>query len=601
MHTPSPVRRRQTRHNRRLQALLALAAGLVPVLALPAAAAAHLTVLRPNPSSSVTFYGHGGYSSDGGYPGSVVRAEVPAGSTVVQAYLYGTYDTYSGSGVLSASQRTIELEGQQVETTEIEEHQWCASCYLPSTRADVTAQVAEAVGSGGAVTSFKVGRSGVTEQEELEGSTALQGVALVVIYENPSSPLESVAILDGAADSAGDVAKLDFVAPLDTGAPGFAAQMAIGDGYSYQNGGSTHACGPAPQDSIIEVDSKRLTSCAGGSDDGEVYPEHLITVGGIGDSLEDPSNPFTTTEGEEDELYTLTPFLENGETELTIETKNPSGDDDLFLAVIEITADASVGVGAETPPPAAPEPITPPSIPSSAPAEGSTLTAQPGTYSGGETYTYQWQSCTSTEASSCTNITGASSLEYTPGPSLVGSYLRFVVIAANTGGSTTEYSAIVGPVYRPVETTGGEEPAKSGGKEGSKEETTVELTGGLGSNPTNTTSGTASPVAIVASNNAHPSTLACTSQRTEQIHWLVARRVHPVLELVLLDGIVYKRLLGNARSLAVSLVGRGPGAVTVTIVAITRTDVRYSATRTYKPCLASSTHPMLRSRYLEKG
>jgi len=575
---------------------LALATGLVLALALPAGAAAHLTVLRPNPSSSVTFYGHGGYSSDGGYPGSVVRAEIPAGSTVVQAYLYGTYDTYSGSGVLSASQRTIELEGQQVETTEIEEHQWCPGCYLPSTRANVTAQVAEKVGSGGGITSFEVGRSGVTEQEELAGRTALQGVALVVIYENPDSPLESVAILDGAADSAGDVAKLEFVAPLDTSTPGFAAQMAIGDGYSYQNQGSTHACGPAQQDSIIEVDSKRLTSCAGGSDDGEVFPEHLITVGGIGDSLEDPSNPYTTTEGEEAELYTLTPFLASGETELTIETKNPSDDDDLFLAVIEITADASVGIGSETPPTPAPEPVTPPSIPSSSPTEGASLEAQPGTYSGGETYTYQWQSCTSIEASSCTNITGASSLEYTPGPSVIGSYLRFVVTATNTGGSITDYSAIVGPVHLTVETTGGEEPAKSGGKE----ETTVELARGLGSSPTNTTFGTTSPVTIVASNNAHPSTPACTSQRNEQIHWLVARRVHPVRELVLLDGTVYKRLPDNARSLAVSLVGRGPGAVTVTIVAITRQHVRYSATRTYRPCLASSAHPVLRNRYLEK-
>jgi hypothetical protein len=596
MPTPPPFPRRQTRHSR-LRALLALTSALALALALPAGAAAHLTVLRPSPSSSVTFYGHGGYSSDGGYPGSVVRAEVPAGSTVVQAYLYGTYDTYSGSGVLNASQRTIELEGRQVEATEIEEHEWCPSCFLPSTRANVTAQVAEKVGSGGAVTSFNVGRSGVSEQEELEGTTALQGVALVVIYENSASPLESIAILDGAADSAGDVAKLQFVAPLDTSAPGFAAQMAIGDGYSYQNQGSTHECGPSPQDSIIEVDSKRLTSCAGGSDDGETSPEHLITVGGIGDTPQDPSNPYTTTEGEEAELYTLTPFLTSGETELTIETKNPSGDDDLFLAVIEITADASVGIGSETPPTPAPEPVTPPSIASSSPTEGVSVEAQPGTYNGGETYTYQWQSCTSTEASSCANIPGASSTEYTPGPGVVGSYLRFVVTATNTGGSITDYSTIVGPVHVPVEPHGGEEPVKPGGKE----ETTVELTTGLGSSPTGATPGPAAPVAIVAANGADPSTPACTSRRTEQIHWLVARRVHPVRELVLLDGSVYERLPGNARSLAVSLVGRGPGTVTVAIIAITRPGARYSATRTYKPCLASSTHPVLGKRYLEKG
>ena len=53
----------------------------------PSTAGASLSVLRPSPSDATTFYGHGGYSTDGGYPGVVVRAEVPAGSTVEQAYL----------------------------------------------------------------------------------------------------------------------------------------------------------------------------------------------------------------------------------------------------------------------------------------------------------------------------------------------------------------------------------------------------------------------------------------------------------------------------------------------------------------------------------
>ena len=521
---------------------------------IPGVADAHLTVLRPSPSDAVTFHGHGGYSTDGGYPGSVVRAEVPAGSTVEQAYLYGTYATYSAQP-LTSPQRTIDFDGTNVEMTEIEND----GGILPSTRANVTAQVAAKVQGGGGITSF-----GVDSNPDPGRYQGYQGAALVVIYSNPSSPLESIAVLDGAASSAGDTATLNFASPLNTATPGFSSTMAIGDGFSYQGTAHSHSCGPVQQDSWIKVNEALLTSCAGGDDDGDPNFEYLITVGGIGDSSNDPSNPSTTTEGTEDELYSLTPFLHNGDTQLTIKTANPSGDDDLFLAVIAITANASAGVGSESAPPAAgeaPEVISPPLATSTTgpPQVSGTITAQKGSYSGAESYTYQWQLCSTSEAASCTYIVGANGLEYTPGPADAGHYLRFVVTAVNATGSTVASSVLVGPVGAAAAAT---------------------------------------PLTITQSLPQASVTRLCTSERVETIHWRTRTGVHLKHILITLNGNTLYRLGGRSHRAVVSLIGRGPGAARVLIEGTSDSGREYRALRTYEPCIPGKGHRRLRSTTL---
>ena len=80
--------------------------------------------------------------------------------------------------------------------------------------------------------------------------------------------------------------------------------------------------------------------CAGSFDDG-VQGEtssSLITVGGVGDSTDNPTPPDNPPS--DDELYNLEPFLVQGDTQLTVTSSNPSQDDNLFLAVIEISAQA---------------------------------------------------------------------------------------------------------------------------------------------------------------------------------------------------------------------------------------------------------------------
>ena len=64
-------------------------------------------------------------------------------------------------------------------------------------------------------------------------------------------------------------------------------------------------------------------------------------MGGVGDLTDNPVDPNNQT-GVDDELYNLSPFLAQGVTSIEVKTSNPSQDDDLFLAVISISARATV-------------------------------------------------------------------------------------------------------------------------------------------------------------------------------------------------------------------------------------------------------------------
>ena len=332
MTTPRtrPPRRGRTR-------TLLVAAGMVAALAMvPASAAAALTLLKPSATDPATFSGMGGYSADGlGQltSGGTIQAEVPAGSTVVQAYLYGTYFFTIDPAL---ADRTIDFDGTLVELTKISD----VNTFLATARADVTAQVAAKVGAGGGITNFAINND----------PTSLDGVALVVLYSNPTLPFTTIAVLDGGASQTGDTATFTFAAPLDKTVAGFSARMSLGSGFSFQSGTvDPHECGiDQPQSSLVDINSVRLTSCAGNYDDGDAANGALITVGGVGDSIDNPADPNQQpADGAlprvlDDELYNLEPLLAQGAPSVTISTSNPSQDDNLFLVVIAITARATV-------------------------------------------------------------------------------------------------------------------------------------------------------------------------------------------------------------------------------------------------------------------
>src|SRR5919198_1475328 len=97
-----------------------------------------------------------------------------------------------------------------------------------------------------------------------------------------------------------------------------------------------------------------------------------------------------------------------------------------LTAAVGVTAAVLAAVASA----AAPQNTTPPSISGTA-KEGSTLTANEGTWSNTPTsFTYQWQRCAA-DGNGCGDINGATSKTYTPVGGDVGHALRVVVTAVN--------------------------------------------------------------------------------------------------------------------------------------------------------------------------
>lgn len=302
-------------------------AGIAAAIALAFGATAAHASLTP----FQTFTGNVGYSSDGFGSSSgsgTISALVPVGATVLGAYLYTT--TYAGYN----ASYTSTLNGTNVSYTALAANNPGNGFIGQAARADVTSIVKPLVDTGaGGVYNFRVTESNTSAQD---------GEALVVVYSLPSLPVATFAILDGFAATGGDTTSVNFASPLNTTAPGFFAQMFIGDNFSFDadNGGT--------QVSTISVNGTVITTKAGGYDDGEPANGALITVGGF----DDPFSPFLPTIAQDHERYDLSAFVPNGSSSIVVNTNNPSNDDNIFLAGFYVSGIA----GVNAPPPSTPSP-----------------------------------------------------------------------------------------------------------------------------------------------------------------------------------------------------------------------------------------------------
>jgi hypothetical protein len=169
------------------------------------------------------------------------------------------------------------------------------------------------------------------------------GEALVVVYSLASLPESTVGILDGFSISSGDSFAINFTDPLDPTDPDFFAEMRLGIGFS--------CCS---QTSTVTVNGTMITQNAGNNDDGaQVANGSLITVGGF----DDPFSTLLPTYANDHERYNLVPYVAFGDTTISVNTRNPSGDDNIFLAVFHVAGLA----GINEPPPdgePVPEPMT---------------------------------------------------------------------------------------------------------------------------------------------------------------------------------------------------------------------------------------------------
>ncbi len=272
-------------------------------------------------SASYTATGSINWSIDGvgsnNTPVGTITAIVPAGSTILMARLYtSTWDLSTAPIVVFNGTNYPSGSWTYLGST--------AFGYLHAYRIDVTSQMQAAIGSGSA-SPFTFTVNSETPNNKTDG------VALVIVYANAAEANRQIVIYDGALATTGETFTVNFPESIcDPTYAGFEALLSLGIGFSATEFG---------QYSLVNINGTRLSSSAGGYNDGTNQDGALFTIGGIGDSKTTPPDPYSTTSSD-DELYNLASFLSAGDNSFTVNTVNPSNDDIIFFLGLNTTTDA---------------------------------------------------------------------------------------------------------------------------------------------------------------------------------------------------------------------------------------------------------------------
>lgn len=259
----------------------------------------------------------------GNPPSGTLDIDKPAGATVRSAYFMVASTGFSGYLPVSSD---VTLNGANPTFSA----SVATSISSYTVFGDVTALVKGTIDAAA---------PGVVPISYTEGSSitgGLDGAALVVIFDDPAQATTNTVVLSfGAQSTTGDQFLVSFANPLDLTDPNLRLEMSLAISFGFQ---------PTPQVSLIDVNGTRLTSCAGGQDDGVGSNGGLITIGGTGDSPANPADPFETNcqVRSDDELYDLKPFAKQGDTQMVVNTFNPTNDDNIFLAIFNLTVRAAV-------------------------------------------------------------------------------------------------------------------------------------------------------------------------------------------------------------------------------------------------------------------
>lgn len=258
----------------------------------------------------------------GVYPGNsgIIQVDKPAGATVRKAYMAAATTGFRKHKLVTGD---IKIDGVDVAwgvETPSSIHSW-------NYWADVTSIVKSKIDTAPA------GRVDFTITEADTSNT--EGEVLAVIFDDPSQTSDNtIVILFGAQDIAGDTFAIGLAEPINTSDPNLALDMSLGISYGHQGS----------QYSTVDVNSNRLTTSAGGEDDGASANGALLTVGGLDDSNANPPNPYATPTNprSDDELYNLIPFVSDGDMAINVYTKNPSNDDNIFFASLFLASTTAV-------------------------------------------------------------------------------------------------------------------------------------------------------------------------------------------------------------------------------------------------------------------
>ncbi len=242
----------------------------------------------------------------------IIQVEKPAGATVRSAYMAAASTGWS-SRVLANGD--VKINGAPV----VWSMTTPSSIFSSNHWADVTSIVKTTIDGAPA------GRVNFTITEVNTGG--IDGEILAVIFNDPNQVVtNTIILLFGAQAIAGDTFNIGLAGPLNKSDPNLILDLSLGISFGFQ---------PWGQFSIVEVNSTRMSSSAGGQDDRFVTNGNgaLLTVGGLDDSNANPP-PFAPPASirTDDELYNLLPFVSTGDTAITVFTQNPSTDDNIYFA-----------------------------------------------------------------------------------------------------------------------------------------------------------------------------------------------------------------------------------------------------------------------------
>lgn len=264
----------------------------------------------------------------GGSAVNRVRVEKPAkNAKVVKAYLLSAvhsaiFDTPA------LPNRAVSLDGKAVTWSAVQLNN--VETFIAGA-ADVTKIVRAKLNAA------DPGKVNFTVKEKAGGLAAtdvFDGHVLAVVFSTPDDAKpRTIQLLFGGASPSGDAFGLTLAKPINPKKKVARAEMGLGIAFSIQAGG-------AQQFTAVEVNGKRLTSSAGGEDDGASTAAGRITVGGVGDRPNNPDpNAAPTNPRSDDERYSLLPFLTGKTSAIEVKTFNPSRNNNLFFAWFDLSSD----------------------------------------------------------------------------------------------------------------------------------------------------------------------------------------------------------------------------------------------------------------------
>lgn len=255
----------------------------------------------------------------------IIQVNKPAGATVRKAYMAAASTGFSNRVLADGD---VKIDGTDVNWDMTES----SSISSRNHWADVTDIVKPTIDAAAA---------GMVDFTITEVNTfGIDGEILAVIFDDPNQmTTNTIVLLFGAQDINGDTFAIGLADPIDKSDPDLVLDLSLGISFGFQ---------PSGQRSEIDVNGTRMTSSAGGQDDGASANGALLTVGGIGDTNDNPDPNVTDSGGPrtDDELYNLLPFVNDGDTNISVFTINPSDDDNIFFAALFLgSTTAVVGEG----------------------------------------------------------------------------------------------------------------------------------------------------------------------------------------------------------------------------------------------------------------